>query len=383
MNTKFRWILCIVLLLAMPFTSAEILLAVPQCDLAFVTQSGNIITVAPTGVDDTANIQCAFDLAVSTGPGMEVTLTKGTFYTAQIVANDFHGGFSGAGAEKTLIYNLLNMYVTPVDFYLNPPSIDNPWPALFAFVGGDFAISDLAIHISGENITTGWSALGGGYYTELVLGIGILGSEANARIDRISLEGEVMENQGTGYNIQNGIYFQGFLGEIPWPSISGSFQIFNSTFKRIGFATPVFNISDAAVKVSRNKYEDTFIAMDASDTRNTTLEFSHNNVVDTWLGFDVWDFFAPEHVGSTFLIKNNVFQSEIGISFEQTFGEGNECLILGNNVQNVTDLGIYLGSGTTGCMVVGGNNKTNVYDEGTGNILVGVNNMHTGVGPQI
>jgi len=38
-------------------------------------------------------------------------------------------------------------------------------------------------------------------------------------------------------------------------------------------------------------------------------------------------------------------------------------------------VGIYLGPGTHDCTVVGGPNKTTVVDEGTNNVLVGVNNM--------
>jgi hypothetical protein len=120
-----------------------------------------------------------------------------------------------------------------------------------------------------------------------------------------------------------------------------------------------------------------------SDINTSALEFSNNRIVDAVIGFDVWDFFGPEFVGSTFIIRNNIIQGTIGIAFEQTFGEGNECLLLGNNVQNTMDIGIYLGPGTMGCTVIGGSNKTNVLDLGTDNILVGVNNMGTGVGPTI
>lgn len=68
---------------------------------------------------------------------------------------------------------------------------------------------------------------------------------------------------------------------------------------------------------------------------------------------------------------------------EPNFGSGNECLLAGNNVQNVTGLGIFLGPETVGCTVIGGNNKTNVVDLGIENVLVGVNNMGTGIGPTI
>jgi parallel beta-helix repeat protein len=62
-----------------------------------------------------------------------------------------------------------------------------------------------------------------------------------------------------------------------------------------------------------------------------------------------------------------------------------ECMVLGNNVQQLDALWAPVGLLTTDwgwgpmetsyCTVVGGNNKTNVYDEGIGNVLVGVNNM--------
>ena len=51
--------------------------------------------------------------------------------------------------------------------------------------------------------------------------------------------------------------------------------------------------------------------------------------------------------------------------------------VIGNNVEKFDALvaAIWLGPGTSGCTVVGGNNKINVLDEGTDNIVVGVNNM--------
>ena len=52
--------------------------------------------------------------------------------------------------------------------------------------------------------------------------------------------------------------------------------------------------------------------------------------------------------------------------------------IMGNNLENFNAdvANIWLGIATSGFTVVGGNNKTGVLDEGTGNLLVGVNNMH-------
>ncbi len=65
------------------------------------------------------------------------------------------------------------------------------------------------------------------------------------------------------------------------------------------------------------------------------------------------------------------------------FGDGSNWLIKGNNVQQFSTMdnpwppveAIALDGWTTGCTVVGGDVKDNVTDWGTGNILVGVNNM--------
>ena len=210
----FLTVLVVFMLVGTMAGGAGVVLAETECDPAVVSQAGNVITVKPTGVEDTVNIQCAFDLAVATGPGVEVTLTEGTFYTAQIVVNDFHGDFSGAGVEKTLIYNMQDMYVTPVDYYLDLPSSNNPWPALFAFISGDFVISDLAIYIIGEKITTPYSMFGWEPTTLLALGVVILGSDVNARIERILLEGNAVENSLLPYNLANGIFFEGWFGRL-------------------------------------------------------------------------------------------------------------------------------------------------------------------------
>jgi hypothetical protein len=383
MKTKFFLTVLVAFVLVVTLGwSAGMARADTSCDSTFVTQSGSVITVTPNGADDTANIQCAFDAAVASGPGVDVRLNSGTFYTAQIVVNDFHAALTGAGMNKTTVINLPNLNVTPVDMYLNAPSADNPWPSLFAFVGGHFVVSDLAIHISGDNGTTGWTIFGiDPPITELAHGVVVLGTEADARFERVRVEGEVAQNSLFGLNLINGIFFEGFIGEAP-PPISGSFQVYDSTFRLVASGTPVSNLTNSAVVISRNTFEDVVFGMDGGDFVSSSLEFSHN-YVDAVIGFDLYNIFAAEDIGASFLIKNNVFRGAIGPAFEQTFGAGNVCLITGNNVANVTDLGIYLGPGTIGCTVVGGNNKTNVLDLGTDNVLVSVNNMGTGVGPVI
>lgn len=386
---KTRFFLSVFLVLAFVATLAlntSTVLAGTVCDSNFVKLVGSTISVKPSGVDDTANLQCAFDLALAIGAGARVQLSAGLFHTAQVVVNGFDGAFSGAGTDATVITNLPNLYVTPVDFFLNPPSATNPWASVITFVNGNIMIADLAIKVTGDNPTMGWTVFGiDPPLKELALAIGILGTEAHVRVDRVSIEGEPMENTLYGYNLINGIFFEGFMGDLPWPPISGSFEVYNSTFKHLASGTPSLNLINATVIVSHNQYEDVFDASDFSAVVNSTITFTHNRVNGALFGF--WGYSSgygsDENAGSRILIANNVFRSTYGPFLDVAFGEGNECLILGNNVQNVTDIGVYLGPDVTGCTVVGGSNKTNVLDLGTGNIIVGVNNMGTGVGPTI
>lgn len=381
--------LMVCLALVLGFTGGwgtDAALASIDCDPDFIVQEGSRFTVLPTGTDDTANLQCAFDAAVDAGPGSEVRLLAGAYHTAQIVVNEFHGSFYGAGAGRTDVFNLPNLDVAPGDYYLSPPSADNPWPILFSFMGGDFSISELALRITGDEPTQEWWLGDMGPFYELACGVMIQGPEAHAEISHVLVQGEVKEESLFGYNLGNGIFFEGWmewLGQ-PSPPISGSFSVHHSTFRTHCWGSPILNVSNASVVVSHNDYEDMFIAMDGGDLVDTSLEFSHNRVQGGPIGLDFYDYILPEHVGSTYLVTNNLFRTEwVGVAFEQTFGEGNQCLLLGNNVQQVGDIGIFLGEGTTGCTVVGGANKTNVLDLGTDNILVGVNNMGTGVGPII
>ena len=383
MKTKFLLAVLVIIALVVPFIwSTGRVSADSVCDSAYVTQAGTTLKVKPTGMDDTANLQCAFDEAVAMGTGAKVQLSSGTFHTAQIVVNGFHGQFRGEGMNNSVVTNLPNLYVTPVDMYLNPPSAENPWPSLFAFVGGDFGVSDLAIHISGDDGTTGWSIFGiDPPIIELAHGIVILGNEADSRFERVLIEGEPADNSLAGYNLINGIFFEGFIG-VPSPPISGTFQVYGSTFRQVVSGTPVVNLSHAQVVIKNNTFDDVFLGMDGGDLVNSNLEFSQN-AVNAFVGLDLYNLDLAEDVGSTILIKNNKFQGVIGPALEQTLGDGNNCLLQGNNVQSVSDIGVLLGEGIHDCTVVGGSNKTNILDLGTNNVLTGVNNMGTGVGPTI
>ena len=356
MKTKLFLTVSIVLVVAAAIASRTgVVSADTGCDKAFVKRTGRAVTVKPTGIDDTENLQCAFDAAVALGSGAQVQLKSGTFNTGQIVVNGFNGKFKGEGAKNTVVTNLPNLYVTPENFYFNPPSTDNPWPSLFVFVGGDLTVSDLAIHISGDDGTTGWTIFGiDPPITELAHGFAILGPEANAQFKHILVEGQPAENSLFGYNLINGVFYEGFIGENP-DSISGAFTVRNSTFRAVGSGTPIANLSDATVTISHNEFEGVYFAMDGGDFVNSEYVFSNNNV-DATFGVSLYNIFASEDAGSTLLIEKNTFRGETGIDLAQTFGEGNSCEISKNDLQNVTGTKINLGSEVTGCIVTDNRN---------------------------
>ena len=59
--------------------------------------------------------------------------------------------------------------------------------------------------------------------------------------------------------------------------------------------------------------------------------------------------------------------------------------ILGNNFNNLYTyfVPIWLGPESYSCTIVGGDNIFNVFDEGTDNILAGINNQGNPPGPEI
>jgi len=336
---------------------------------------GAVFTVLPNGVDDTANLQQAFDNAVAAGRGATVRLIAGTYHTRQIVATNFQGAFRGAGAEQTVLTNLPNLPVLPNFNFSNPPSAANPWPVLVAFVGGDFQVSDLGIRITGATPTTGWSVPGAPTTQELSGGLYVLGTRANAILSRICVEGEPAQNTYYGYNLTNGIYFEGCIGEWPWAPISGSFIVRDSTFRHMGCGAPTFNVSDAFILISCNHFIDNgYDSSEGFGLLNSTFEYSFNTVEGGFYGLDIVD--APDVVAqvsqttsSRLLIRNNVFNGcQDGLFIDTTFVSDSECLVVGNDFRQVADTGIYLGAGTSDC-VVKGNTPTTIVNLGTDNVI--------------
>ena len=212
-----------------------------------------IITVPPpTGSDDTPNLQSAFNKAVAEGPGVTVRLVEGTYHTKQIVVSNFNGAFIGAGAEKSVLTNLPSLVVSDPTkpFYDAPPTPSNPWPVLVTFVNGDLLVSDMGISITGATpFPEGYTVFSFlPTFHEMWEGVAVVGTTAKAIFLRVDVKGEI-EN-GSEYNLINGIFFQGAgTGSVATaPPISGSFVVTDSAFQFLASPTPVLNVSRDIVK---------------------------------------------------------------------------------------------------------------------------------------
>lgn len=356
MKTKFYLAASVVLMLAFVLIlgTAAAQPANP-CDPAFVARTGKIIRVSPTGVDDTANIQCAFDWANARGPGMTVRLTSGTFHTAQIYIYDFVGSFRGSGVDKTVIVNLPNLYVRFDEPFYGLPSADNPQPFLVNFVRGDFQVSHLAFRIKGQSPTQGWSYWGAPPFYELVAAIVILGDEAHARISHVWVEGEPSDTSIFDYNLFNGIFPEGYLpegyaSETPAP-IAGTFEITHSTFKRVGSGTPFIGLKNATLILSHNKYEEVQEAVDGGDFFDSRILIFNNRINASVVGLWLYSFFSPEVQNSELIIRGNTIKGPVGIALEQPMDEASTCLIKVNNLLGVTDTPIFVGPGAEACVL--------------------------------
>jgi len=322
------------------------------CDPAYVGRTGNIIRVSPTEVDDTANIQCAFDWANARGPGMTIQLQPGTFHTAQILVVDFHGAFKGSGRDHTTIVNLPDLPVIP-DIETIPPSADHPWPNLFIFIDSDVALSNVAIRIFGENPVGSWSIGDFGPVNQFGAAIIVSGTESHFNVSHISLEGERSSTSPFGYNVFNGIYFEGYITAtgVDFLPLSGSYTVKNSSFKTLTWATPVANIKDAVVVSSHNTYTDNEWGMDVADSVNSSVKI-FNNHMDAMVagGILLWNG-LPENVNTDYLIRNNTITGPTGIALTQTMDAESTCLIKTNNLLGVTDTPIFVGPGAQACVL--------------------------------
>jgi parallel beta-helix repeat protein len=394
-----------------------------------VTHANEIFTVFPSGGDDTANIQAAFDAAV---PGDTVQLAAGQFYTNEIFVTNFYGTFKGAGKELTKIDVLRG---------LDPgePGVATTLGSahLFTFLGGDVDISDLSFDITPYEPAEEWGPPPpDGYWYDLLSVILITG-DINSRIENVEFTG----HEGTAlydpwhplysiksYNVRVGVEYGGGL------TTTGRHLITNSEFNSLWLGITAYGLMNCELKIKSNSIKGGAIGIINADNSNSKFEISHNDIeANAYAGIWIMQF-APspcqwfithnslkpsimadgicleDYTGGSLkaivshnkiicdtlwggiwttmvqdaFIINNIIRGTADYGIACYYGYNN--LLLGNNVQNVeASWAPIVLLWASECIIVGGSTKTNVLDiGGTNNIIVGMNNMQgNSPGPEI
>ena len=201
----------------------------------------------------------------------------------------------------------------------------------------------------------------------------------------------------------------------------------DNTFNDVRLPVYIGDLSNSDIRVTRNKMTDvswfgieveqsyaSVVGYDLGpygeipDTSRVLIDFNEIHCPATTDGIGIIDysFFVGESCRLDTVITNNKIVLE-GTYYGGIYGFGaSDVIVTNNKISGIGGAGIYagingdwdvakgwtiqgnnlqtlyayyapiyLGPGTSGCTVIGGSTNTNVYDEGTDNLLVGVNNM--------
>lgn len=284
-----------------------------------------VFTVYPTGVDDTENIQHAFDQAVAAGPGSTVLLAPGNFRTRFIEVWNFDGYFKGSGQDATFIDTFANMDCAAW-------VADGHDQGLFRFLYGYPRISDLTFQFTvnppcqpiNSWLGTGLAAI----YTNIPRFKSAAECNGPNQIIPSSLNVERITARGT-WNPENGnalswaVVFGGHE-EYNFPECqnvtrfaTGTFRVAQSTFDTVGGGVGMCAVINSRVIVggspdNGNLFDWIGTGMWMNDLSGSTLEVSYNKLPHTfWTGYETlqggyW-WYPQLQSASTFNIHHNEF----------------------------------------------------------------------------
>jgi len=396
-----------------------------------------IITLTPTGGDDSDAIEEALWEARNEGPGSVVQLTEGTFYvTRNIRVDGFDGSLKGAGKSETVITQLPGSKIDGV-----PGKVGFNFSSLLTFRGGDIRIADLTFEITDPE-PAGVQDLNHLWVDALVYVIDIsvesYPGTVSSSIDNVAFIGaqgnlfgnfnivrcvDIGDPQGIGggsHSITNcdfisicvpfqAYYFKSGAVVIGGSPNAGNTFIGNNLGVVLGLnenleAEVSWNHFEGNISSSVNLLGDENLGPAIYTVEKNTLEFAgyaegiivsdYNYLNHGEKTLDVKisgnklsmnTIFWPGMIvdGKDILVTSNQIEGEGFAGIASFWGDG--IIITGNNVQNFTPIelpgfglgaAIRLNPDTRNCVVVGGSNKTNVVDLGTDNIITGVNTMH-------
>jgi len=238
------------------------------------TQANGTFLVLPSGGDDTANIQDAFDAAIAAGPGSTVQLGCGQFYTNAIYVENFYGTFKGLSKKFTKIDVV--RAIDPTD-----PGVSGPaGPYLFTFAGGDVCISDLSFDITPEMPAAPHEDPEEPSYD--LISIILISGETNSRIKNIKINGHegtlLHPLPGISYNVRVGV-------EIHFGT--GSHVITKGEFDSIWGGISAFGLTDSEMKIKSNSFKGGTFGIINMDNDNSKFDITRNYIETSFL-YGVW-----------------------------------------------------------------------------------------------
>ena len=371
-----------------------------------------VITVEPSGGDDTQAFIDAFSEAKLAGPGSTVKLQEGLYTIGMIEIRDFDGYLTGEGKGKTVITSLMEM---DCDHFWD---VENVMPSLLTFTGGSVVISHMTFHIpDGNPCQTG--GLNDDFSGDLTCFI-ILSDYSqeympeNRHITGVVDDVEFVPGDDGGYgllgtpgNIWVSLYCGINIGMSMLdyqPPTNGNFTITNCYFENAGAGPNLFSLSRGnSVIIKNNIIKDCYQQIYLGNCQGGKVQVKNNTLsgaivndiaIDSWdfglgmpgllpletINYDISgnSFDTPDGIVSIYIrdylrmtdpvsvfpqvvdIKGNIFKTgEGGIAIQSLITNGNK---IWNNK--------FLGEGSVGVMI-DGDEASGTYAEG--NMVLGNN----------
>jgi hypothetical protein len=236
--------------------------------------------VSPSGGDDTANIQAAFDAAIATGKKSTVKLTAGQFYATNIIVQNFDGVFKGAGKDLTKIDTLRGLDPNLPGIELiqtdpEDPSTLYPFSIWFLFEDSDIKICDLSFEITALNPAEPYQAFYweftdvsnvvriAGHSNSIFKSVGFKGYEGN--LGGCVIGGREQFNEPGGYMVSA-------------DPVYGKHKIYSCLFEDTGTSFVVAGLVDGSLRFRRNTLNNVYTGIQFIDNFGSLIECSYNEM---------------------------------------------------------------------------------------------------------
>ena len=245
------------------------------CDETYVQLDNKtlVLNVAPTGVDDTVNIQCALDTAVEAGIPT-VRLGRSTYYISNLMVENFKGSFDGRTQPTTILEVIDNSFDCSA---MNDAGRES---AAIKFIKGEPRIRFMTIRANQPCFTgsidsildfTGGSAQADDCDKDVIFAVA----------DRILIDGTSIDN---GMVAAVTIQPEGkWLGGCK-DTLLGTFKLNRSKINNTFFGLGTSLKSGAQVDINFNEFRNNIQAVSLYDTnQNTTItanKFFGDNTAD-------------------------------------------------------------------------------------------------------